>query len=123
MLRKLHQLSGIVPLGAFLLEHLYTNSKAAHPERGVADFNQAVADLQAIPYVLFIEIAFIFIPLLYHALYGLYLTKEMRANNLSYPYPRNWFYTIQRITGIILFFFILFFFHLKFFFRFRISKT
>ena len=108
MLRKLHQLSGIVPLGAFLLEHLYTNSKAAHPERGVADFNQAVADLQAIPYVLFIEIAFIFIPLLYHAVYGLFITWETRPNNLSYPYPRNWFYTIQRVTGIILFFFILF---------------
>ncbi|HJR06210.1 MAG TPA: hypothetical protein VJ842_02850 [Pyrinomonadaceae bacterium] len=108
VLRKLHQLSGIVPLGAFLLEHLYTNSKAAHPERGVADFNQAVADLQAIPYVLFIEIAFIFIPLLYHAVYGLFITWETRPNNLSYPYPRNWFYTIQRITGIILFFFILF---------------
>ena len=30
VLRKLHQLSGIVPLGAFLLEHLYTNSKAVH---------------------------------------------------------------------------------------------
>ena len=28
ILRKLHQLSGIVPLGAFLLEHFYTNSKA-----------------------------------------------------------------------------------------------
>lgn len=108
MLRKLHQLSGIVPLGAFLLEHLYTNSKAAHPKTGAADFNQAVADLQAIPYVLLIEITFIFIPLLYHAVYGLFITWETRPNNLSYPYPRNWFYTIQRITGIILFFFILF---------------
>jgi succinate dehydrogenase / fumarate reductase cytochrome b subunit len=108
VLRKLHQLSGIVPLGAFLLEHLYTNSKAAHPKTGAADFNQAVADLQAIPYVLLIEITFIFIPLLYHAVYGLFITWETRPNNLSYPYPRNWFYTIQRITGIILFFFILF---------------
>jgi succinate dehydrogenase / fumarate reductase cytochrome b subunit len=108
VLRKLHQLSGIVPLGAFLLEHLYTNSKAAHPERGAADFNQAVTDLQAIPYILFVEITFIFIPLLYHAVYGLFITWETRPNNLSYPYPRNWFYTIQRITGIILFFFILF---------------
>ena len=108
MLRKLHQLSGIVPLGAFLLEHLYTNSKAAHPKTGVTDFNSAVADLQMIPYVLFIEIGFIFIPLLYHAIYGLFITWETRPNNLSYPYPRNWFYTIQRITGVILFFFILF---------------
>jgi succinate dehydrogenase / fumarate reductase cytochrome b subunit len=27
---------------------------------------------------------------------------------LNYPYPRNWFYLIQRITGVILFFFITF---------------
>lgn len=108
VLRKLHQLSGIVPLGAFLLEHLYTNSKGAHPTLGAEQFNKAVADLQAIPYILLIETAFIFIPLLYHALYGLVITWESRPNNLHYPYPRNWFYTIQRITGIILFFFILF---------------
>ncbi|HYP53846.1 MAG TPA: hypothetical protein VEQ42_09925 [Pyrinomonadaceae bacterium] len=108
VLRKLHQLSGIVPLGAFLLEHLYTNSKAAHPTDGAAHFNQAVADLQEIPYILFVEIAFIFVPLLYHAIYGLVITWEARPNNLHYPYPRNWFYTIQRVTGVVLFFFILF---------------
>ena len=108
MLRKLHQLSGIVPLGAFLLEHLYTNSKAAHPQNGAQNFNEAVADLQAIPYVLLLEIGFIFIPLIYHAVYGLVITWESRPNNLNYPYPRNWFYSIQRITGVILFFFILF---------------
>ncbi|HEY0385717.1 MAG TPA: succinate dehydrogenase [Pyrinomonadaceae bacterium] len=108
ILRKLHQLSGIVPLGLFLLEHFYTNSKAVNPNTGVADFNQAVADLQGIPYVLLIEIFGIFIPLLYHAFYGLFITFEWRPNNLSYPYGRNWFYSIQRITGIILFFFIAF---------------
>ena len=104
-MRKLHQLSGIVPLGAFLLEHFYTNSKAM---TGRNDFNEAVRDLQSIPYVLFIEIGFIFIPLIYHAVYGLVITVEARPNNLYYPYPRNWFYLIQRITGVILFFFILF---------------
>ena len=36
------------------------------------------------------------------------ITIEARPNNLYYPYPRNWFYLIQRITGIILFFFITF---------------
>jgi succinate dehydrogenase / fumarate reductase cytochrome b subunit len=108
ILRKLHQLTGIVPLGAFLLEHFYTNSKAAHPTLGAQHFNDAVADLQAIPFILLVETAFIFIPLLYHALYGLVITVESRPNNLNYPYPRNWFYTIQRITGVILFFFILF---------------
>ena len=103
--RKLHQLTGIIPLGVFLLEHFYTNSKAM---TGAADFNNAVRDLQSIPYILFIEIGGIFIPLIYHAVYGLFITWEARPNNLAYPYPRNWFYTIQRVTGILLFFFILF---------------
>jgi succinate dehydrogenase / fumarate reductase cytochrome b subunit len=105
ILRKLHQLSGIMPLGIFLLEHFYTNSKALS---GPKDFNSAVDDLQSIPYILFVEIGGIFIPLIYHAVYGLMITWEARPNNLSYPYPRNWFYTIQRVTGVILFFFILF---------------
>ena len=105
VLRKLHQLSGIVPLGAFLLEHFYTNSKALS---GPASFNAAVADLQAIPYILLVETGAIFIPLIYHAVYGLVITVEARPNNLNYPYPRNWFYTIQRVTGVILFFFIAF---------------
>jgi len=105
VLRKLHQLTGIMPLGAFLLEHFYTNSKAI---AGATSFNKAVEDLQGIPYILFVEITFIFIPLIYHAVYGLFITFEMRPNNLNYPYARNWFYMIQRVTGFILFFFILF---------------
>jgi len=105
ILRKLHQLSGIVPLGLFLLEHFYTNSKALD---GADHFNDAVKDLQSIPYILFVEIGGIFIPLIYHAVYGLVITVEARPNNLNYPYPRNWFYLIQRITGVILFFFIAF---------------
>ena len=64
--------------------------------------------LQSIPYILFVEIGGIFIPLIYHAVYGLVITMEARPNNLNYPYPRNWFYLIQRITGVILFFFIAF---------------
>jgi len=104
-LRKLHQFSGLVPLGIFLLEHFYTNSKAID---GAAHFNDAVKDLQSIPYILFVEIGGIFIPLIYHAVYGLVITMEARPNNLNYPYPRNWFYLIQRITGIVLFFFITF---------------
>jgi len=94
-----------MPLGFFLLEHFYTNSKALY---GQAAFNTAVNDLQSIPYILLVEIGGIFIPLIYHAVYGLVITVEARPNNLNYPYPRNWFYTIQRATGIILFFFITF---------------
>jgi succinate dehydrogenase / fumarate reductase cytochrome b subunit len=105
ILRKLHQLTGIIPLGVFLLEHFYTNSKALS---GAADFNNAVKDLQSIPYIVLVETVGIFIPLIYHAVYGMVITVEARPNNLAYPYPRNWFYLVQRISGVILFFFIAF---------------
>lgn len=104
VLRKLHQLSGIMPLGLFLLTHFFTNSKAL---QGRAAFNEAVLDIQHIPYLPLLEIGGIFLPLLYHAVYGLFITFEAKPNALIYAYERNWFYVLQRITGVILFFFIL----------------
>ena len=105
VLRKLFQLSGILPIGAFLLEHLYTNSKAVAGPRA---YNESVQALQEIPYVVLLEIFGIFLPLLFHGIYGLKIAYEARPNNRSYTYARNWLYTVQRITGIFLFFFILF---------------
>ena len=105
VLRKLFQLSGVVPLGAFLLEHFYTNSKALE---GAAAYNEAVGDLQKIPYVFLLEVFGIFVPLTFHAVYGLFIAWEARPNNIAYKYARNWFYTVQRVTGVFLFLFIFF---------------
>src|SRR5204862_336824 len=41
-LKRLHSLSGVVPIGLFLLEHLYTNARSL---QGPAAFDAAVADL------------------------------------------------------------------------------
>ncbi|HZS43899.1 MAG TPA: succinate dehydrogenase [Blastocatellia bacterium] len=103
VLRKLHQLTGIIPLGLFMMEHFYSNWVATH---GREDFNKGVEWLHGMPYLLVLEFGFIFIPLLYHSIYGLIITYEGRPNNYAYGYARNWMYTIQRITGIILFVFI-----------------
>ncbi|HJQ68255.1 MAG TPA: succinate dehydrogenase cytochrome b558 subunit [Blastocatellia bacterium] len=112
LLRKLHQLTGILPLGVFLIEHFYTNSKAmgsvAAGKSGEQLFNEAVADLQSIPYIIFVEVLGIFIPLIYHGVYGLIITWEGRPNVGSYDYGRNWMYFFQRVTGVILFVFITF---------------
>lgn len=107
LLRKLHQITGIVPLGAFFFVHMFTNSKAMSGEKV---FNDAVADIHHIPYLLFVEIFGIFLPLLFHSIYGIIISGEARMNNFNYGYGRNWFYTFQRITGGFLFFFI--FFHI-----------
>lgn len=107
LLRKLHQITGIVPLGAFFFVHMFTNSKAMN---GEANFEQAVQEIHDIPYLLLLEIFGIFLPLLFHSIYGVIISMEARPNNFLYGYGRNWFYVFQRITGIFLFFFI--FFHI-----------
>lgn len=105
ILRKLHQLTGIVPLGVFFAVHMFTNAKAMN---GPEVFNDAVADIHHLPFLLLIEIFGIFLPLAYHSVYGLFITAEARNNVSSYGYNRNWLYFFQRVSGIFLFFFLLF---------------
>ncbi|MEK6706713.1 MAG: succinate dehydrogenase [Bdellovibrionota bacterium] len=103
--RKLHSLSGIVPIGVFLLEHIWTNSHAVY---GAESFNEAVKNLQSLPYVILLEIGIIVVPLLYHGLYGLLITSQARPNNMQYNRLRNWMYLFQRVTGVILLCYIVF---------------
>lgn len=105
LLRKLHQITGIVPLGIFFFVHMFTNSKAMS---GAKVFNDAVGDIHHIPYLLFTEIFGIFLPLAFHSIYGVIISAEARPNVGSYGYGRNWFYLFQRATGIFLFVFLLF---------------
>jgi len=105
LLRKLHQLTGIVPLGLFFLVHMYTNSTAMS---GAKVFNEHVQGIHDMPYLIFIETFGIFLPLLFHSVYGIFISAEARVNVFSYTYGRNWFYFFQRATGIFLFFFLLF---------------
>ena len=105
ILRKLHQVTGIVPLGIFYFVHIYTNSTAMS---GARVFNEHVQDIYNMPYLLFIEILGIFVPLLFHSVYGIIISREARVNVGHYGYARNWFYIIQRISGAFLFFFLIF---------------
>lgn len=105
LLRKLHQITGIVPLGFFFFAHMFTNAKAMNGEKV---FNDAVADIHHIPFLLFIEIFGIFLPLLFHSIYGIVISAEANVNVTNYGYARNWLYIMQRVTGVFLFFFIIF---------------
>lgn len=105
LLRKLHQITGIVPLGLFFFGHMYTNSAAMG---GNVSFNKHVQDIHDLPYLLFIEIFGIFLPLVFHSVYGIFISLEARPNNGNYNYGRNWFYLFQRVTGVFLFFFLTF---------------
>ena len=97
-LRRLHSLSGIFPIGFFLLEHMFTNSFILF---GPAAYNRQIAFLRNLPLVTFMEITFIGLPILYHSLYGIYVTFTGKVNLSSYPYPKNFLYTLQRWTGAV----------------------
>lgn len=114
LLRRLHSLSGIVPVGVFLVEHLLTNSTAAlgwvrqdGALVGGEQFDEHVFWLHRLPYLPWIELLTIFLPLAYHAGFGVLIALTAKSNIRHYAYADNWRYTLQRLTGWIALAFIL----------------
>ena len=107
-------MSGVFPVGVFLISHLWTNAKALDGQRA---FDSAVRDINHLPLLPLIEVFGIFLPLGFHAIYGVKLALEGRPNVVRYPYTKNWLYTMQRATGLVAFAFIVW--HL---WEFRIAK-
>ncbi len=97
---KLHSLLGIIPIGAFLLEHLLSNYEAL---KGPAAYGAQVRFLNSLPLVRVLEWTFIFLPILYHGIYGIYIWLRGKSNIVYYPWAGNWMYTAQRYTGLIAF--------------------
>jgi succinate dehydrogenase/fumarate reductase cytochrome b subunit (b558 family) len=109
VLRKLFSLTGVIPIGVFLITHLWTYSRALS---GRHAFEQSLRSSS--PYQLFLELSFVWLPLLFHTGYGLKITFEGRSNATSYPYSKNWMYVLQRVTGIVSLLFIGYhFWHLR----------
>lgn len=104
VLRKLHSLSGIVPIGAFLVEHILSNFEAL---KGPAAYGAQVKFLNSLPVVRVLEWGFIFLPLAFHALYGVYIAVRGKSNVVYYSWAGNWMYTVQRWTGYIAFIYII----------------
>jgi succinate dehydrogenase / fumarate reductase cytochrome b subunit len=102
--RKLHSLLGVIPLGLFLVEHALTNYGAF--EGGQEGFMKGVNLLNSVPLVFFVELFVIWLPILFHGVYGLYIAFQSNMNVGRYSYGRNWAFALQRITGVITFIFV-----------------
>ena len=102
-LRRLHSLLGIIPVGLFLAQHLVINNFAT---RGPEAFNAASNFMGNLPFVLFLEWFIIYIPLMFHAFYGVYIAFTAKNNVKRYGTFRNWMFMLQRITGVFLVVFI-----------------
>lgn len=106
---KLHSLSGIVPIGFYVLQHLVLNSfslVSAERYNSVSDFFYSLPS--GILFVL--EFGVVLLPLVFHAVYGLFIIKRAEPNYLSsdYKYTENRMYWFQRVSGLYLFVFIIF---------------
>ena len=97
-LRRLHSLCGLFALGAFLMEHILTNSMALG---GPDLFNAAVGHLAAMPpeIMMPMEIGCIAIPFLFHGIYGIIIGRQASNNPDRYGTIKNWQFALQRWTA------------------------
>jgi succinate dehydrogenase / fumarate reductase, cytochrome b subunit len=104
LIRRLHSLSGLVPVGAYMAIHLITNASVL---AGPAAFQSQVYAIHRLgPLLPVVEWTFIFIPILFHAIVGVAIVAGAVPNTTTYPYSANWRYSLQRWTGMIAFVFI-----------------
>ncbi|NBD28132.1 succinate dehydrogenase cytochrome b558 subunit [Paenibacillus glycinis] len=102
--RKLHSLLGVIPLGGFIVVHALANYQAF--ERGPEGFTGAVHFINGLPLVPLLEIFGIYLPILFHGVYGLYMAYQSNVNPGQYSYGRNWAFMLQRLTGVLTFIFV-----------------
>lgn len=102
-LRRLHSLLGVIPLGVFLIQHLVINHFAVNSPEA---FNNASDFMWNLPFKIVLETLVIYLPILFHAIYGVYIAFTSKNNVTHYSTFRNWMFLLQRITGIIAFIFI-----------------
>src|SRR5699024_94834 len=96
--RRLHSLLGVIPIGVFLVQHLVVNHFAVYGEES---FNKAAGFMGNLPFVLVLETVIIYLPILFHAILGVYIVFVARNNVKRYGFFRNWMFYLQRITGVV----------------------
>jgi len=101
--RRLQSLLGLIPIGAFLIFHLYVNLLAT---QGPAEYNTLINTLEHMPLLIFIEVFVLYLPILFHAAVGFHIVFTPELNVTRYPYGRNIHFYLQRLTGVIAFIFL-----------------
>jgi succinate dehydrogenase / fumarate reductase, cytochrome b subunit len=103
LIRRLHSLTGLIPVGAFLVVHLLTNVAIldnTYQQRVDMIHSLGKNTLELVEWV------FIFLPLIFHGIVGLIIVARGKRNVAIYTYRENIRYTLQRWTGVITFAFV-----------------
>lgn len=104
LIRRLHSLTGLVPVGAYMCIHLLTNSTVLD---GTRSFQMRVDQIHSLgKFLPVVEWTFIFLPLIFHAVVGVAIIRSGNSNLSSYPLQGNVRYFLQRLTAWIALIFI-----------------
>lgn len=96
-LRRAHSLCGLVCLGLFLLEHIFTNAQVLI---GPDFFDRSVAMLAAIPTPVMVVLNIVIaVPFLFHGIYGVCIGLQAKNNPHHYTNLPNVLFTLQRLTA------------------------
>ncbi len=109
LIHRLHSLTGLIPIGVFLMMHLFTNASVLAPGPAGMEYQKSVERIHALgPLLVPVEIVGIFLPLLFHSIIGFMIIYTGKSNTQHYRYGGNIRYSFQRWTGVIAFFFIMY---------------
>jgi succinate dehydrogenase / fumarate reductase, cytochrome b subunit len=104
-LKRLQILTGVVPVGLFLLSHLLTNTRAI---AGPDAFDRMAMAIDHIPGIVPIELAAIAAPMALHIGLGIALGTTPQAADDTRGYTRPWMLIAQRVTGFWLVVYVVF---------------
>ena len=96
LVRRIHSLTGIVPVGLFLVYHLYLQ---LYLHSGAEVYNEVVNGFYDSPLAIWVLVIVVYIPLFFHAFFGIRLIFESSIQS-SYTYFSHLLYWLQRISGI-----------------------
>jgi succinate dehydrogenase / fumarate reductase, cytochrome b subunit len=102
--RRLHALTGVIPLGVFVVLHLLLNGAAlAGPSR----FDRYVGSLARSPIEPVVTLLLVGLPFAYHALYGIRRVLRAPPDAEASGYKRPRLDGLMRFTSVILFVFVI----------------
>jgi succinate dehydrogenase / fumarate reductase cytochrome b subunit len=95
VLSRISSLSGVLPLGLFVLVHLGSQARAVGGALGRAHPPPASATW------LWVETLCVLVPLTLHALIEMFYLRVRDSNVRRYPFSRNWAWLLQRASGAV----------------------
>ena len=100
LLRRLHSLTGILPIGLFMIVHLFTNAQVIWGQSagGEGAFQHEVDFIHSMPALFYVELAPLLLSSVLAVLAFGYMTSIV-PNVRHYNYADNWRYTMQRLTA------------------------